>query len=252
MLDIVGDIPPEIQACVGGALFLDRSGHSDAKTYFIDAGGGYYLKTAAPGTLAGEAAMTAYFHGLGLGAQVIAYCAEAQCDYLLTARLPGEAAYAEGYLAQPEKLCEVLAACLWRLHHVPAADCPCRPLDRWLADSEEGRLCDARLLAGRTPEEEYRFLRANQGAFTHGTLTHGDACLPNVLLRDWKFTGFIDLGGAGLGDPHIDLYWAIWSLEYNLRTTAYAGRFMDCYGRQSIDTERLRLCAALGAFSDFK
>ncbi|MDR2688016.1 MAG: aminoglycoside 3'-phosphotransferase [Oscillospiraceae bacterium] len=248
----MNDIPREIQTAIGDAPLLDCSGHSDAKTYFIDTRGGYYLKTAPPGTLANEAAMTAYFHGLGLGARVVAYCAEDACDYLLTARLPGEVAYAEAYTAQPEKLCEVLAESLWRLHQMPAGDCPCRPLERWLAASEEGRLCDARLLNGRTPEEEYRFLRDNQSAFTHGTLIHGDACLPNVLLLDWRFTGFIDLGGAGLGDPHIDLYWALWSLEYNLHTAAYAGRFMDCYGRRHIDMERLRLCAALGAFSDFR
>ena len=245
-------IPPEIQSCAGNAPLLDCSGHSAAKTYFIDTDGGYYLKTAPPGALAAEAAMTSYFHGLGLGARVIAYCAEAECDYLLTARLPGEVAYSGAYLSQPEKLCEVFAESLWRLHQIPAEDCPCRPLERWLAACGEDKLCDARLLEGRAPEEEYRFLQANKGAFAHGALIHGDACLPNVLLRDWRFTGFIDLGGAGLGDPHIDLYWALWSLEYNLHTTAYAGRFLDCYGRQSIDTERLRLCAALGAFSDFR
>ena len=248
----IADFPAQLRPYMQGAPVYDVSGHSAAKTYRIDQDEGFFLKTGQTGNLRSEATMAAYFHKLGLGAQVLAYCTDAERDYLLTARLPGERACEDAYLEQPERLCEVFAECLWQLHHTPAPDCPCHPLERWLAKAcQGGELCDARLLNGRTPEEELTLLRARQHIFTHDALTQGDACLPNVLLRDWTFSGFIDLGGAGWGDPHVDLYWALWSLEYNLHTTAYADRFMDCYGRQSIDDERLRLCAALGAFSDF-
>jgi len=241
-------LPPELLHLQGAPMY-DVSGCSAAKTYRIDRGEGFFLKTGAPGSLRGEAAMAKYFHGLGLGARVVGYCPG---DYLLTARLPGERACGDMYLEHPKRLCEALAECLRLLHGTPAPGCPCRPLERWLAKAcGNGKLCDARLLSGRTPEEELALLRARKGKFTHDSLIHGDACLPNVLLLDWRFTGFIDLGGAGLGDPHIDLYWALWSLEYNLRTTAYGDYFLDCYGRQNVDEERLRLCAALGAFSDF-
>ena len=248
----MNDFPPAVRIYTDGVALRDCSGESGAKTYFIDKDNGFYLKTAPAGALKDEAAMTAYFHKLGLGAQVHAYCAEAQGDYLLTARLPEEVLYADVYLAQPEKLCEVFAEALRNLHQMPVDNCPCRPMERWIADADEGKLCDVRLLNGRNPEAEFQFLQEHKHEFTHGTLIHGDACLPNVLLQNWRFTGFIDLGGAGLGDPHIDLYWALWSLEYNLHTAAYGDRFLDCYGREHIDADRLRLCAALGAFSDFR
>ena len=62
--------------------------------------------------------------------------------------------------------------------------------------------------------------------------------------------GFIDLGEGGLGDRHFDLYWAMWSLGYNLKTEAYAGRFLDAYGRDRVDEARMDVCARLSRCDD--
>lgn len=42
-----------------------------------------------------------------------------------------------------------------------------------------------------------------------GVLLHGDYCLPNILLDDWKFSGYINLVNGGMGDRHIDILWGI-------------------------------------------
>jgi len=86
------------------------------------------------------------------------------------------------------------------------------------------------------------------GVLKSDTLLHGDYCLPNIMLNNWTFTGFIDLGGAGVGDRHIDLFWGVWSLFFNLKTDAYRDRFLDAYGRDKVDFEVLR---AIGAFEVF-
>ena len=73
------------------------------------------------------------------------------------------------------------------------------------------------------------------------TLIHGDYCLPNVMLDDWRFSGFIDLGNGGVGDRHVDIFWGAWTLWFNLHTDQYKDRFFDAYGRDAIDAEALKI-----------
>ena len=76
-------------------------------------------------------------------------------------------------------------------------------------------------------------------------LLHGDYCLPNIILNHWEFSGYIDLGCGGIGDRHIDVAWGIWTLNYNLGTLKYTNRFLDVYGRDVIEPEKLRMIAAM-------
>lgn len=59
---------------------------------------------------------------------------------------------------------------------------------------------------------------------------HGDFCLPNILVKDGKVSGFIDTEASGLGDAWMDYAWAVWSLEYNLQTKAYTQRLLELLG----------------------
>ena len=63
------------------------------------------------------------------------------------------------------------------------------------------------------------------------------------MLEDGKFSTFIDVGLAGVGDRHIDIYWVLWSLWYNLKTDKYTDTFLDFYGRDKVDMERLKVVA---------
>lgn len=80
------------------------------------------------------------------------------------------------------------------------------------------------------------------------TLLHGDYCLPNVVLDDWKLGAFIDLESDGVGDRYLDLFRGAWTLTYNLKTNAYRQRFFDAYGRDRVDRERRHLVAACEMF----
>ena len=76
-------------------------------------------------------------------------------------------------------------------------------------------------------------------------LIHGDYCLPNIILNNWRLSGYIDLGNGGIGDRHIDLLWGVWTLNFNLKTTAWTERFLDAYGRDRVEPEKLRAVAAM-------
>lgn len=64
----------------------------------------------------------------------------------------------------------------------------------------------------------------------YDTLIHGDYCLPNILVKEDKVVGFVDLGDAGIGDPWYDYAWCIWSLEYNLKTKDYTPLLLEKLG----------------------
>ena len=80
------------------------------------------------------------------------------------------------------------------------------------------------------------------------TLLHGDYCLPNILLNNWNFSGFIDLGNGGVGDRHIDLFWGAWTLFFNLKTDRYRDRFLDAYGREDVEEDMFPIIAACEVF----
>ena len=68
------------------------------------------------------------------------------------------------------------------------------------------------------------------------------------MLDNWNFSGFIDLGNGGVGERHVDLFWGAWTLNFNLGTDEYRARFLDAYGRDKIDEEKLRVIAAAEVF----
>ena len=68
------------------------------------------------------------------------------------------------------------------------------------------------------------------------------------MLDSWKLSGFVDVGNGGIGDRHIDVFWGIWTLWFNLGTDKYRDRFIDAYGRDKIDENILKIIAAAEVF----
>ena len=247
-------IPARYHPLMRDAEVYDSSCSPEAKVYFIDRDGGCYLKTAGKGTLAAEARMDDYFHTLGLGPEMLDY-QSLDRDWLLTRAVPGEDCTHKMYLEDPKRLSELLSQILRHLHsQEPAAFLPNR-LESYLTETRrnyrEGKF-DASLFPDNwgyaSAEEAWRMVETNSGLLKADTLIHGDYCLPNVMLHNWKFSGFIDLGRAGLGDKHMDIFWGAWTLRFNLKTDAYCSRFLDAYGRENFDRELLRVVAALEVF----
>ena len=99
-----------------------------------------------------------------------------------------------------------------------------------------------------TADEAYATVMQCRSLLQRDCLLHGDYCLPNILLDGWRFSGFIDLGNGGVGDRHIDLFWGVWTLQYNLKTPRYGSRFLDAYGRDKVDEALLTAIAAAECF----
>ncbi len=239
-----------------GAKIYDSSCSPEARVYFIDRDGGYYLKRAAQGTLSREAKMTEYFHQKGMGARVLDYVSGDEYDWLLTERVAGEDCTHEIYKSDPARLCDLLARELRALHELDFSDCPVQDrVGEYIALAEKNyatgnydkeHFPDS--FGYASAEEAYAALQAGKASLKNEVLIHGDYCLPNVMLDGWRFSGFIDLGNVGVGDRHIDLFWGAWTLEFNLGTDKYRERFFDAYGRDKIDENKLKTIAAAEVF----
>ena len=246
------DIPQPLQQFAAGATVYDSSCSPDARVYFLDKGDGFYLKKAAKGALQKEAAMYSYFHNKGLAPEVLAY-ESSENDYLLTARAKGEDCTDALYLSDPIQLCDTTASLLRQLHEVDFTGCPVtnRTQDYLATVEKNHRLGHYDTGLFSTPisaDEAWKIVSENSKYLQTDTLLHGDYCLPNIMLDNWKFSSFIDLGCGGAGDRHIDLFWGVWTLEFNLKTDKFADRFLDAYGRDKINADILPVIAACEVF----
>lgn len=252
---IPNEMPQDIWHFVSTANVYDSSCSPEAKVYFIDRGNGYYLKCSGKGMLEKEFRMTEYFYSKGLGAEVLNYISD-DSDWLLTTAVIGEDCVHEGYLMDSKRLCDTIAYELRKLHEIDFTGCPV--WDRtaeYLAEAEKnyhtGNYDKSHFpdsFGYCSAQEAYAVLTAEKEALQSRVLLHGDYCLPNIILNNWKLSGFIDVGCGGVGDRHIDIFWGVWTLWFNLKTNKYYERFLDAYGRDKVDESILKIVAAAEVF----
>jgi kanamycin kinase len=246
--------PREFHSLLKNAPLFDSSCSPEARVIFIDKEGGYYLKSAPKGKLQKEAEMTRFFRAKGLGAAVLSYLSQ-ECDWLLTTRISGEDCTHRQYLEDPVRLCDTTATLLRSLHEIDPTDCPVpNRTTEYLANAQKNFLSghyDTSLTPDKPcPDAEgsWKIVEEGKHLLKNDTLLHGDYCLPNIMLDDWRFSGFIDLDGAGVGDRHIDLFWGAWTLRFNLHTDRFKERFFDAYGRDQIDPYMIELVEIIERF----
>lgn len=249
------ELPDELEAFVKGARLFDSSCSPEARVWFIDKDKGYYLKTCGAGTLKCEAEMTEYFCKKGLGTEVLCYLSDDR-DWLLTEKVSGEDCTYAQYLDDPKRLCDTIAAELRKLHETDFSGCPVQDrMSGYFALAEENyrtgnydKSSFPDSFGYRSAEEAWAVLCDGRNEINGRVLLHGDYCLPNIMLDDWRFSKFIDLGNGGVGDRHIDLFWGAWTLWFNLKTDKYRERFFDAYGRDKVDEEKIKIIAAAEVF----
>lgn len=248
------DFPVLFHPLFTNAAIFDSSCSPAARVWFLDKEPGFFLKCAPKGTLEKEAMLTRFFHSKGLAAEVLAY-QSLDKDWLLTERIPGEDCLDSQYLSDPLRLCDTTAQLLRQLHDTDPIGCPVHRTADYLATARrnyENKAYDLSLFPDNwgyaSPEEAWQVVQQHGYALKSDTLLHGDYCLPNIMLNNWQFSGFIDLDAGGLGDRHIDLFWGMWSLQFNLKTDRYRERFLDVYGRSDICPELFPVIAACEVF----
>lgn len=249
----IEEYPEAVADYMKDSVLYDSSCSPQAKVIFINKENGYFLKEAAEGTLKTEALMTRYMHSVKLSEEVLYYGSLHGKDYLLSRKIQGEDCTHPDYLSEPEKLCDTIALLLRELHEMDGKGCPVQDRIRTYTETVkcgfDKRSYEPDLFKGIWQFDSFfdakRAAKEGLPLLKKEVLLHGDYCLPNIILDNWKFSGYVDLGTGGIGDRHIDIVWGIWTLNYNFGTDRYTNRFIDAYGRDIIEAEKLRMIAAM-------
>ncbi len=178
--------------------------------------------------------------------RVQSYITDTEYEYLLLSEVPGDNCVDAMARLDKDRLVELLALGLRQIHQVNIAQCPFderieTKLERahyrvryGLVDEDD--FDDERL--GMTAREVYAALEESRPTEQDLVFTHGDYCMPNILLQGERISGFIDLDRAGIADRYNDLAIASRSIAYNLGT-AYEQQFFLSYGIENIDKEKI-------------
>lgn len=251
----ISDYPNELEYLLKNSKIYDSSCSKEAKVIFSDKDSGYFIKKAKKGQLEKEYLMTNYYNSLGLSAPVLHYISN-ENDFMVTEKIKGNDGIYYKYLEEPEKLCDLFAERLAILHSITPKDCPITNHTKNYLDLAYSNYTTGNYDKSQFPDsfgykneiDAINIINQNKHLLQADTLLHGDYCLPNIIFDNWKFSGFIDLGDGGIGDKHVDIFWGIWTFFYNLKTFKYSKRFMDAYGKDKINTDILKLIAAIAVF----
>jgi kanamycin kinase len=215
-----------------------------------------FLKVTPKGHMQSEAWMTEYLYNYGVCPKLLTYTTDDSRDYLITEQIVGSDGLTEQYTTQPILLIEVFAASLLSLQSINCVGCPViNDLESMVLRAEGnyqlGRAEQSLLqyMGYTNIDTAYKDLIAlYRNTCDDRVIIHGDYCLPNIILLNFKNNGFVDVGYGGMGDRHYDIFWGIWSLQYNYKTDEYAKLFLQAYGRDKVDQDRLHQCGLFVLF----
>ena len=245
-------LPAALAAMTRGATWRPVTvGMSGVQTYRLETEGrtARYLKRSPASLglpLAPERDRLVWLTGRLPVPEVLHFSEEGDGDYLLLSEVPGQMACDPAL--DPARVAVLLAEGLRMIHAVPVADCP---FDQRLAVTVEqgrrhvqtGNVDEADfddLRRGRTAQEVFQEVLETRPAGEDLVFTHGDYCLPNVLLDHarWRIGGFIDWERGGVADRYQDVALAARSLTYNF-DARWAPRLFEAYGLGHVDQEKV-------------
>ncbi|MFL5693231.1 MAG: APH(3') family aminoglycoside O-phosphotransferase, partial [Ktedonobacteraceae bacterium] len=188
---------------------------------------------------------------------IYAFHSDSAHTYLLTSEIPGLMACDPAFAQDIPTMVYLLAEGLRHIHQVDITYCP---FDQRL--TSEIAYIQQRVAAGlvdtanfndqhkgMSAAELFKLLIESQPPTEDIVFTHGDYCLPNVLIDQphRRINGFIDWGRAGIADRYQDLVAAARSLTRNFGP-GWEPLLWEMYGLEALDTAKYEFYQLLDMF----
>ncbi len=257
------DVPAALDQLIQGAVWQrNEVGHSNTEVFRLQRpDDALYLKIATDYDafeLQGETARLRWMHAHALPVPEVLYANEHDGKrYLLMTEANSVTLIDKTLYNSPETIVRVLAEGMKLLHSIPIDNCPFNhqlaerlPLARMRVEKgliDEDDFDDER--QGYSAKDLYSELLRDKPTSEDLVFTHGDYCLPNILLdpKTETISGFIDLGRAGIADRHQDIALCTRSLTYNLGD-GWTDLLYDLYGISYIDEDKIEYYKLLDEF----
>ncbi|KRG14495.1 APH(3') family aminoglycoside O-phosphotransferase [Lederbergia galactosidilytica] len=257
---IINRIPTRLEKMIDGYTWTQVTiGHSEASTFLLKKGNHHlYLKIQAISaieTLRQEKEKMEWLHGKLSVPGVLCYERNEEKEFLLMTEITGMDASNPFNHADLTQLIKLLAKGLREIHSISIDRCPFqRNLDMTIREAQERvekNLVDREDFdeerKGKDAEELYQELLEKHPLDEELVFTHGDYCLPNIILHNKSINGFIDLGRAGIADRYQDIALAVRSITYNVGEQ-HIPLFLTEYGLKELNQNKLRYYQLLDEF----
>lgn len=263
-------LPPPLAADLGKHARTEiGTGESGSSVVRFDRAGSsaVFLKSGSiePGQrdrpLFDEAERLGWMHAVGHPVPVVLQYHEWKGrEYLLLTAVPGADASIPRPAEKAGAIVSALAAGLRMLHATNISACPFDQSRRVRVAAAEARVRAGQVREvdfddgrrGRTASDLYAELVDNPPASEDRVFTHGDYCLPNVILVEdgtggFTISGFVDCVHAGIADRYQDLALSARSVAYNLGAEWVPTLFAR-YGLDHVDESKLAYYQLLDEF----
>ncbi len=221
----IQQIPASIARILGSRTGrLDGLGKSRAQVFLFE---DYVLKIrSADDRDTADVKILQWLDGKAPVPRVAAHEVQDGQDWLLMTRVQGKELCKPEVMNHPVLLLDCMAEALHTLWAIPVDGCP---FERTVADNlshageaiRTGRFdpsdCEPETFGPGGFEDPQALLEWLEGNLPpqDRAVTHGDFCLPNMFTDGKRFTGFIDVGKAGINDRWMDLALGWRSLKHN-------------------------------------
>lgn len=226
MDSLIQSLPEEIRKQIEGKEYtIDDIGKSGSKILIFD---DLVLKITDKSSDDRDAVkMMRWLEGKLPAPKVISFVEDEEHRYLLMTRIRGKMSCDKYYMERPDELIPILAKAIKMIWGIDIKDCPViKDLDSELLKAEyrvENGLVDLSDAEPDTfgesgrfkdPQELLTWLQHNKPSY-EPVLSHGDLCLPNILINNGDISGFIDMGNCGIADKWEDIAMCYRSLRHN-------------------------------------
>lgn len=178
-------------------------------------------------------------------------------EFLLVTEIKGVPSFADELRKNTDAMIREIARSLRLLHEIPIDDCPfderlnkkLSVINRKISNNEidttdfepENANCSIQTLYTR-------LLDLRSDIVEDLVFTHGDFCMPNILIGETRFSGLIDMGLAGISDRYQDIALMLRSLKHNGFNQTHCELFLREYGITQPDYNKIELYTLIDEF----